>query len=349
MKKSILFIDQVTERLAKLRIPYWFSCTLFGFAIVLPSILTSVPIIQEKEFYLRYSAFIVFMVFLISYPLFVLGQIPSLVKKHMNKFQTVLREPEDTYQTILHKMVWEIPLSKVEKFLNNIFWPILLSVFVIAAIKYGIVDVYGNLIFVLFWILSFLVVTKVFTVLFEINKLKERSIEINLLNLSPIKSLANLTQRIAIYIIPMAIALSVFGAVVIAQYAKNSKSNFIAFAPLGVAGTLLLILSIFMFVVPVFWIRQLILDKKEKVLSDLSLKLEKSLQIQDEFINAENLSDIEKSHTLITSLLARKELYEKVSEWPWERRVLQEFVIAIIIPLILWLSQSYMGRYFDSS
>lgn len=345
MKTSVLWIDQITESMQKLRISYWLSCNLIGLIIILPAVLLSIPLDKIKENVPLFLFFVFFLVFLFSYPLFILGKLPFWVRKYMEKFRLVLKETEETYQSIVSNMISQDIKSKYLKVANFILLILFVVFFVIASIKNGLVNAYGNLVFLIFLLLAMLVVTKIVYLLFEINKLKSLNIEINILNLLPVRALANLVQKIAVYIIPMAIAFSLVGIISIDMY-TNSKNNlsWVVYAQLGVLGPLLVILSICIFIFPTLWIRQLIIERKEKTLSDLSKKLDDLFQIYDELIETHKLSEIEKVWGAINGLVERVELNKKVSDWPWEERTLREFFIVIIIPIILSIVQLYLTK-----
>ena len=58
-----------------------------------------------------------------------------------------------------------------------------------------------------------------------------------------------------------------------------------------------------------------------------------------------NVSELTASVEFLT---AQEERYRKIPEWPWEGRILREFLGALVIPVLLWVVQFYVEKYITS-
>lgn len=130
------------------------------------------------------------------------------------------------------------------------------------------------------------------------------------------------------------------------EYILNLKGfQAIIFVLLILLGPLLLILSVCVFVLPVLWVRYLIIERKTQALSNIAQKLLASFHEHDKMIEMGDLSNLNTVTTSINALNSRAETYKKISELPWEMQTLRQFFGAVILPVILWVIQYYLGIF----
>jgi hypothetical protein len=111
-------------------------------------------------------------------------------------------------------------------------------------------------------------------------------------------------------------------------------------------GPLLILLSGLVFVMPVFWIRKRIIETKSSALAELGKKLQIAFKDQDQYAEQGNFSKVVELKGYVDALIARKEYFQRISDWPWETRIFREFSAAILIPIVLSISQLYLSRWF---
>ena len=187
----------------------------------------------------------------------------------------------------------------------------------------------------------FLSILKIQKLLSIIYNLRSQDIHVNLLDLSLLYKLSETTQRTAIYLPPLS---ALFWLSIISSYIIGGTFDFsfitgviIAFAPL--------LLAAFIFVAPIFWIRNKIIESKRNNLAELGQRLQIVFQDQDRYAEQEDFEKVAKLKDYAEALISRRVYIQNVSDWPWETRVFREFSVALFIPIIIWIIQFYLTRW----
>lgn len=173
----------------------------------------------------------------------------------------------------------------------------------------------------------------------KIYNLQILDIQINVFNLFPIYSISQLTQKLAIYLLPYATFFGIAGGYY--NYIGNPSSMIIAWQ---VVGLLSLALSIFVFIAPVLWLKKLIHQQKEKLLIENALRIHSLITEQNQRIDKGHPESAGDLNNIVDNLIQRQILISHISEWPWNSVILKEFVATLFVPIIIWISQYYLSK-----
>jgi hypothetical protein len=331
---------------------YWTSCVLIGVLIVISAnyLFNVFGVGVSRESFLSGFAFSLVFGFVPTYDLIILGLLPKHISKELHEFRSTLDISNSEFYKLRNRILYS-PISIKSLWTLNLL--ILLSVILsfLTVMVVGDVAIVLLLLFFLMLIPSFLVVIKISIVLWHVFKLQNQPLRINVLDTYPLRALARLTRTLALYLIPITAILGLLGVNTLLSLRQRTSdlswTEMLVGVPVILSGPALIILSICVFIFPVLWVRRLIIEKKKNVLSDISAKLLSSFIEHDRLITSGDLSKVGVIATSIDALHKRQEIYKNVSEWPWETRVFREFVGALLIPIILWIAQFYLTKFFD--
>ncbi len=126
------------------------------------------------------------------------------------------------------------------------------------------------------------------------------------------------------------------------------------FAPLlfniGIAGLIFFTgLSLLTFVLPLSGARHLLVDEKERQLSE---NRERQRLIRAEMhrrIDAFEITDMEDLSKAIATLELEHTAIDRVSTWPWKPETARTVTVTLFFPMVVWLTQLILRRVLESS
>ena len=338
------------NKLSKL---YWILYLLLGILIsISANYLFNILNVQvtSDSFFPAYALNLIYG-FIPAYDLIILALIPKHISKDLHEFRPALDISNSEFYNLYNRILYS-PISNKNLLVLSffMFFSILLAL-LMGFFGIGGFEIILSILFLLMLLPSFLVIYKTSSILWHIYRLQNQPLKINILDTYPLLSLSRLTQKIAIYLLPITTILGILGInfiFVLKHITRDLSYLEIAIGtPVIFSGPLLLILSVCIFIFPVLWVRRLIIEKKKQALSDIATKLLSSFFEHDRLIAIGDLSNINAITTSINTLNTRNETYKKISEFPWEGRVLREFLGALVVPIILWIAQFYLGQFFN--
>lgn len=167
-----------------------------------------------------------------------------------------------------------------------------------------------------------------------VRRLHARATKINLLGLGPAHAFSSLTARTGIGII----LLLVFG------YLYDPAQGGDPLSVATYAGCA--ILAILTFVVPVIGIRGQIEREKELTLDRTTRLLQSTIDTLHQDVARKDFSQAKETEAAIRALSLERDLYAKVSTWPWNPAAFRGFASALLLPLVLWLVTRLLERLF---
>lgn len=356
--KSIYFseswADAVIGWLYKLPLPFWLTCLLLFFACTSTYYFDILDSLQYGDW--ENITLMLGFSFVFSYEIFIVWYLTDNVKTLQ------INSP------ILQNAVPNVssPASGFARFKMQIFYlfrllllvlVVLITINDVAPTDLSLSTLAGILSFI--WgygclVMVFVLGFKVVKALSIINHLKSQDIEINLFNLSPYYQLSQFTQKTALCLLPISLPffflnyLRYNDSISLGEPYFSSSGDFfgdlIQFLILTL-GPALIILATMVFVSPVAWVRARIISEKDKLKSELGIKLKEVLQNQDQAATDGDFSKVNDLKSYADILISRREFVAKISDWPWETRVFQEFSAAILIPIGLSLVQVFIDRF----
>ena len=360
--------DEFVYWLKKIPGPFWLSCSILGLLIFL--INSYLYIIADfstnpNSGLTQSSIIIIFglLAFVPAYAFYILGGLSLLISSHLQKLRPILRVSDEEYEA-LHDQILLRSISSRLLWVGQRF-ALLISIITLISLWLTVAGASAQvlLFLILFFLsllllifLSFIVLIKIGNVLRQIFRLQYQPLAMNILNPFPLFAISRLTQRLALYILPIATALGFIaismGLSTWRAYASTgdlpSLGEMTILIPLILLGPSLLLISIFIFMFPVLWIRRLILEKKEEALDNLATRLQATFSEYTRRVANSEWANVSELTASVEFLTAQEERYRKIPEWPWEGRILREFLGALVIPVLLWVVQFYVEKYITS-
>lgn len=346
------WVDNMVRTLSCLPIPYWATCWLIGFIILIGnyifsiqdeiSLLSSQGDLQTLSLWL--IVFIGFATsFLIPYSLYILWYLENISQNTLHDLKLIKKE------TIIPNNA----AGKTAKSRNKVF--LTENLIFLGLTIYGtrFLIVYEDILFsmVLISIPLFITISakiiKITTVIYNLNS---KSISINIFDLYPLYQLSQLTQKIALLLFPYSIMWLIIGFKTVGSVRLSFGSIFefllsIILLIITFSSPITFLAQLSIFLLPIIWIRKKIIETKNDILSDLGATLRELFEKQDKFAKAGDYSKVIELKEYLNILIARKEYIQKISEYPWESRILSEFLAAFLFPFILWMSQFFLTRW----
>jgi hypothetical protein len=151
--------------------------------------------------------------------------------------------------------------------------------------------------------------------------------QFNLFNRDPIYALSRLTSRTGIsWMLMLGLTLLMYPL----EIAKNAALILLAFQ---------VVLALMAFVLPLQVVNQKLVFEKRRLLSDLDLRIETSLERLHHCIDENRLEELALLDKAIASLNTERSLLKNIPTWPWSSGTLTGFVSAVGLPIILLLLQ----------
>jgi hypothetical protein len=334
------------DYLYRLPMPYWLTCTVTGLVsvgfIAWNGVLRDNPVLDFNNSVILLRQ--IGLIFTIPYGLYIYWHIRNDIKSFNNLI--IVKQSNQNSNKTSSRIPW---ISNTTLLMRGIF-----RVIIVIGLAYIALTVSSN---ILMTVLAFVVlIITVLPIILTLNILKEgiqvitsiynlkfRPIEINLFNLLPLHQLSNLTKKLSFYLLPLATIMGLAFTPILTDKELPTTTIGVGVSLFyGMPGPLLIAISIFVFIYPVFWIRTRIIETKNDLLQELGTMLQKTIADQDQlaqdgdYIKSKNINDY------TNALISREEYIKNISEWPWETRVIREFSAAIIIPIFLWVVQFYL-------
>ncbi len=102
---------------------------------------------------------------------------------------------------------------------------------------------------------------------------------------------------------------------------------------------LIAVLAASTFVWPLLGIHRLLVEEKERLLDNSSLRLEAALVELDQRMDSGDLEGMEDLNMAIASLEIEQNVLSRIPTWPWQPETVRLLLAALLFPLGLWITQ----------
>jgi hypothetical protein len=194
-------------------------------------------------------------------------------------------------------------------------------------LEYGIV-LFPSMFFSLFG------VYRAFHQLREVNTIYRWASHINLYYAAPLYAFSGVTARIAIGL--LAPAYFIFAA-----RPEITLDNPALLGALSVA----VLIAIAAFVLPLREIHARLVLEKGRLLGQVDERFAALVRRLHARVDAGDLDKMDDLNKALASLQLERQALERIPTWPWERGTLTGFATAVILPVLLWLATSALGRW----
>lgn len=108
------------------------------------------------------------------------------------------------------------------------------------------------------------------------------------------------------------------------------------------------VLALAAFVLPLRIVNQRLVAEKRRLLAEHDQRLEATLARLHRQIGEDELRGMVELNSAISGLNAERTVLEKIPTWPWRAGLLTGFLSIVVLPVILFLIQIALGRWFGN-
>jgi len=333
---KINIVDRLMDFFARLPTPYWLTyLVLFILQSFLAHILSWID--GWLPPYTFNALNLIFPLWLWG-PLAIMTYLDSISLAAISSFTPLLDESDEDIQQ-LKEQFSTMPSRPL--LINSIFWLLIyiaLNYFSrqVFFVEYGL----GTLAIVFALIMglpAFLLGSSLYYHSIRQLKLIHQTVrkarQLNLFNLEPVYAFSQVTAKTGIsWILMLSLTLLLF--------------------PLQLATILTLstfavqvILALAAFVLPVWIVHQRLEKEKRRLVTELNQRVERTLKKLHRSADEHILDEVGQINDLISGLNAEREILNKIPTWPWRPGVFTGFISAIVLPIMLFLLQFYIGNW----
>jgi uncharacterized membrane protein YvlD (DUF360 family) len=155
--------------------------------------------------------------------------------------------------------------------------------------------------------------------------------EVNLFHQQPLYAFSGLTMRTALYITYAG------GAI----YDPSTAEDVINLA----LSVVIIPASIAIVLIPLWGIHQRLMDAKTNVLEENSMQISSTRTNLYKAIDKKSYPDVQGLDSALGSLYKERDMLKTIPTWPWAPGAFRNFLSAILLPMVLWVLQTLVGRY----
>lgn len=109
-----------------------------------------------------------------------------------------------------------------------------------------------------------------------------------------------------------------------------------------------LVLGIAAFVLPLRTVNSRLVAEKRRLLADLDQRVKGTLVSLHRCFDENALGEVEQLNSAIVGLNAERDILTRIPTWPWRAGMLTGFLSIVILPIILFVLQIVLARWFGS-
>jgi hypothetical protein len=109
-----------------------------------------------------------------------------------------------------------------------------------------------------------------------------------------------------------------------------------------------LVLGIAAFVLPLRTVNVRLVAEKRRLLSELDHRVKGTLARLHRSLDDDDLAGVEKLNGAIVGLNVERDILTRIPTWPWRAGLLTGFLSIVILPIILFILQLALARWFGS-
>ena len=161
----------------------------------------------------------------------------------------------------------------------------------------------------------------------------EQITRVDIFNLHSLYGVSRLTASIGIAIVVIALL----------NYFTHAHQHIESLFAVGFYISFLL-LALAVFVLPLTDINQRLRKEKNRLVKNVNSHIEDAFEKVRADIQSIKLEHIQSQSIAIDILLKEKALLETIPTWPWAPSTFRGFLVAVFLPIFLWLVQQLLGR-----
>jgi hypothetical protein len=105
------------------------------------------------------------------------------------------------------------------------------------------------------------------------------------------------------------------------------------------------LLAVAVFFLPLVGLHNLLVREKENLQAEAHFRLQAHIQFLHSCIDDHQLQDADAINKHMASLALERDVLAKLPTWPWQPGTLNFILTAVLLPIILWITQQFLGRW----
>jgi hypothetical protein len=102
------------------------------------------------------------------------------------------------------------------------------------------------------------------------------------------------------------------------------------------------LLAMLAFVLPLLGVHRALVAEKERLLDESADRMKASLAELHHRVDRKNLRDMDALNKAIASLEIERNLLNRIPTWPWQPESLRTVIVALLLPIVIWLVQQVL-------
>lgn len=107
------------------------------------------------------------------------------------------------------------------------------------------------------------------------------------------------------------------------------------------------LIAVLSFLLPQLGMHRLQNEEKDRLLDEASKRYEITLSLLHNYVDKGNYDDVMNLSMAIGSLEQEIKRIEKMPTWPWEPETFRWLLTAMVLPLLVWVAQYFLGQWFN--
>ena len=182
------------------------------------------------------------------------------------------------------------------------------------------------------WVVFAVLLYRILRMLFLVSYLFQHWTRVDLLYVDPLFALSNLTAKAAVTILVLP-ALFVSAAPAIALQPVSAHLG-LGYVVVGIAT----------FGLPLTGIHRLLTAEKKRMLAEHAARMRKAIEDLHERMDRRRLDRMDDLNKAMASLEIEHTTLVRIPTWPWEPATLRGFILALVIPILIWLIQYILQK-----
>jgi hypothetical protein len=161
--------------------------------------------------------------------------------------------------------------------------------------------------------------------------------KVNVFHQQPLYAFSGLTMRTALFFVAQVYVTYASEAI----YDPSSAEEVVNLA----LSAIIIPLAIAVVLLPLWGIHQRLMDAKTNVLEENSMQIANTRNTLYKAIDKKSYPEVQGLDSALGSLYKERDMLKTIPTWPWAAGAFRNFLSAILLPMVLWVLQTLVGRY----
>lgn len=193
-------------------------------------------------------------------------------------------------------------------------------------------SIYGIIGFSIPMILALVFCFRIIQQLKLVSRMYESSAEIDLFDLEPVYALSAHTAKTGLIFLFM-----IYSNLLISPGSIQIPTALITTIAISV-------IAFSAFVLPLRGINRRLVAAKKNMLAGINSRIKESFELLEENFDRKEWEGMRGLEKALTALERQKAFVEKIPTWPWQPGTVRSFISAMLLPILLWAVQQFLGR-----